>query len=79
MIKLYDKEKGQYLGRITDEELQFLIDNLEEESLTDTDYYINRETLELLKEKGMNENFVKLIESAMGGNDEIEIRYEKVT
>jgi hypothetical protein len=79
MIKLYDKEKGQYLGRIEDEELQFLIDNLEEESLTDTDYYINRETLELLKEKGMNENFAKLIESAMGGNDEIEIRYEKVT
>jgi hypothetical protein len=79
MIKLYDKDTGQYLGRIADEDLQFLIDNLEEESLTDTDYYINRETLELLKEKGMSEDLAKLIEGAMGENDEIEIGYERVT
>jgi processive 1,2-diacylglycerol beta-glucosyltransferase len=79
MVKLYDNDTGQYLGRITDEDLQFLIDNLEEESLTDTDYYINRATLDLLKEKGMSEDFAKLIESAMGGGDEIEIRYERVT
>jgi len=79
MVKLYDNDTGQYLGRITDEDLQFLADNLEEESLTDTDYYINRETLDLLKEKGMSEDFAKLIESAMGGEDEIEIRCERVT
>lgn len=79
MIKLYDNSTGRYLGRIADEELQFLIDNLEEESLTDTDYYINRETLELLKEKGMSEDFAKLIDNAMGGEEEIEIRYERVT
>jgi hypothetical protein len=79
MVKLYDNGTGQYLGRIEDEDLQFLIDNLEEEELTDTDYYINRETLDLLKEKGMSEDLAKLIESAMGGNAEIEIRYEKVT
>jgi processive 1,2-diacylglycerol beta-glucosyltransferase len=78
MVKLYDNSTGQYLGRIEDEDLQFLIDNLEEESLTDTDYYVNRGTLALLKEKGMNEDVAKLIEGAMEGNDEIEIRYEKV-
>jgi hypothetical protein len=78
MVKLYDKKTGQYLGRITEEELQFLIDNLEEESLTDTDYYVNRPTLVLLKEKGMSEGLAKLIESAMGGKNEIEIKYEKV-
>jgi processive 1,2-diacylglycerol beta-glucosyltransferase len=78
MVKLYDKNTGQYLGRIADEELQFLIDNLEEESLTDTDYYVNRETLALLKEKGMSEGLAKLIQSAMGGNKDIEISYEKV-
>ena len=37
MVTLYDKETGQYLGRISEEELQFLIDSLEEESVTDTD------------------------------------------
>jgi hypothetical protein len=77
MIKLYDKNTGQYLGRIEDETFQFLIDNLEEESFTDTDYYIDRKTLDFLKEKGMNETLVKLLEGAMGEGEEIEIRYEK--
>jgi hypothetical protein len=78
MVKLYDKKTRQYLGRISDDELQFLIDNLEEESLTDTDYYINRTTLTALKEGGMSEGLAKLIENAMGGNKDIEIAYERV-
>jgi len=77
MIKLYNVDSGQYLGRITDEDLQFLKRNLEEESSEDSDYYINRETLDLLKEKGMSEDFAKLIESAMGTEGEIELRYEE--
>jgi hypothetical protein len=77
MVKLYDNTTGQYLGTIADEDLQFLIDNLEEESLTDTDYYVDRNTLDLLKEKGMSKTFANLIETAMGGADEVEIRYER--
>jgi hypothetical protein len=77
MVKLYDKKTGQYLGRIADEDLQFLIDHLEEENLTDTDYYINRATLDLLKKNGMNEGFAQMIQNAMGGNKDIEIRYER--
>jgi hypothetical protein len=77
MVKLYDKKIGQYLGSIADEDLQFLIDHLEEENLTDTDYYINRATLDLLKKKGMNEGFAQMIQNAMGGNKDIEIRYER--
>ena len=78
MVKLYEKRTRRYLGRISDEELQFLIDNLEEESLTDTDYYISRATLELLKEKGMSEGLAGLIQGAMGQNDDTEISYERV-
>jgi hypothetical protein len=77
MVKLYDKKTRQYLGRISEEELQFLIDNLEEENLTDQDYYINQATLDLLKEKGMSEALAKLIESALGENDDVEITYER--
>ena len=78
MVKLYDKETGKYLGRIEDEELQFLIDNMEEESSTDVDYYINKTTFNLLKEKGMSKNLTSLIQQAMGKNEEIEIRCERV-
>ena len=77
MVKLYDKNTGQYLGRIDDDQLQFLMDNLEEESLTDADYYINRVTLDLLKEKGMGQDLARMFEGAMGEGDELEIRYEK--
>jgi len=77
MVKLYEKKTRQYLGRISDEELQFLIDNLEEETLTDTDYYINRATLELLKAKGMSQGLAALIEGAMGRKDDTEISYER--
>jgi len=60
MVKLYDKSTAQYLDRISDKELQFLIDDLEEESLTDTDYYINRTTLVLLKGKEDEWRFCKI-------------------
>ncbi len=78
MIRLIDKDTGKYLGRITEEDLKFLQENLEEESTTDLDYYINRETLDLLKEKGMSADFAKLIEDAMGESGEIEIGCEKL-
>lgn len=77
MVRLYDKITNRFLGTITDEELQFLIDNLEEESLTDVDYYLNQTTLAALKEKGMSENIARLLETAMGMTNEIEIRYER--
>lgn len=77
MIKLYEKATDRYLGEVTEEELQFLIDNLEEESLTDVDYYINETMLESLKEKGLSETLARLIESAMGDRKEAEIRYER--
>ena len=77
MVELYDKATNDYLGKISDEELQFLIDNLEEENLTDEDYYIDRTTLEFLKEKGMSSDLVKLIEDAMGDNEGIEILYKR--
>lgn len=79
MVRLYDKATVRYLGEVTEEELQFLIDNLEEESLTDVDYYINETVLESLKEKGMSESLVKVIQSAMGDKGEAEIRYERET
>ena len=40
MIQLHEKETGVFVGTITEAQLQFLIDQLEEESADDTDYYI---------------------------------------
>ena len=77
MFKLYNKATNAYLGEISDEDLRFLKENLEEESLPDEDYYINKDTLYFLKEKGLGESAARMIETAMAQADDIEIRYEK--
>lgn len=78
MVRIYDKGRKKFLGVINEEELQFLADNLEEESITDDDYYINRATLEYLVENGMTPRLRKILEEAMKGRDSIEITWKKV-
>ena len=46
MIQLHDAESGTPVGSITEEQLQFLMEELEEESARDRDYYISTETIE---------------------------------
>lgn len=77
MIQLRDKETGSLLGSITEEELQFLIDNLEEEWEGDNDYYLNRTTIDLLKENGADERLIELLESALGDREDCEIEWVK--
>lgn len=77
MIELYNKANNDYLGKISEEELQFLIDNLEEENMTDEDYYIDKPTLEFLKERNASSYLVKIIEDTMGDNEFIEILYKR--
>ena len=62
MIALHDKETGAFLGTITEAQLQFLIDQLEEESRKDRDYYINRDTLDLFQEQGMDHALLTLLQ-----------------
>jgi hypothetical protein len=42
VIKLYDKETGKFLETIKEQHPRFLMNQLEEESLDDTDYYIKK-------------------------------------
>ena len=75
MIQLRDKERGEVLGAITEDDFQFLVDNLEEESEDDTDYFINRSTIEIFKEKGANNTLIELLENALGDRDDMEIEW----
>lgn len=77
MIQLRNKQTGASIGEITEEQLQFLIDHLEEESDEDTDYYLNRTTLDMLKEKGLDGSFQTLLENAFGGGEELEIEWSR--
>ena len=76
MYELTRKSDQQPLGVISDEEMQFLRNNLEEESLTDDDYTISRLTLEYLRGNGLNSHLAQILETALGGQDDVEIRYQ---
>ncbi len=77
MIKVYNNATGELLGEITDTELQFLIDELEEESLADKDYYLNRATLESFEKKGGDPAMMKVLWKALGDDDGVEIRWSR--
>jgi processive 1,2-diacylglycerol beta-glucosyltransferase len=77
MIALRDKETGAFLGTITEAQLQFLIDQLEEESRTDKDYYINRDTLDLFQGQGIDHALLTLLQQALGTRQEMEIEWSR--
>lgn len=77
MIKLFNKETNQFIGEITETQLQFLIDNLEEESGNDVDYYINIPTIESFQENGAEPGLIDVLKKGLGSNEDMEIRYEK--
>ena len=77
MIKLYDTQSNNLIGEIDEAELQFLVDQLEEESAEDRDYYINRPTLDLLAKRGGDSNLLDILRSALGDRADMEIRWAR--
>ena len=77
MIQIHDKDTGSWIGTLTEENLQFLIDQLEEESGEDQDYYINETTIDLFEESGADKDLVFFLRNALNGRTEMEIRWSR--
>ena len=77
MIQLNDKDTGAFIGTITEDNLQFLTDQLEEESDEDQDYYINEATLDIFEEGEADKALVSLLRGALSGRTEMEIRWSR--
>ncbi len=76
MITLYDANSGKEIGTLTEEQLQFLREQLEEESSTDQDYYINRDTLDMFEDEGADAALLAVLQRALGAREEMDIRWE---
>ncbi len=76
MIKLYDTHKRS-LGAITDGQLQFLIDSMEEESTTDQDYYLDAATVDYLEARGADHQLVQFLRGILDGHDGLTVRWER--
>ncbi len=77
MIALRDKDTGIRLGNISEEELQFLIDALEEESRSDTDYFIDSATIDMLEDEGASAGVVAMLRGSLQGREGIEVSWSR--
>jgi processive 1,2-diacylglycerol beta-glucosyltransferase len=76
-ITLYDNDSDAALGVISENDLQFLIDNLEEETSDDRDYYLRPETVAMLGERQGSPALMELLQAALGDREGIEIRWQR--
>ena len=78
MVKVFNKATNELLGRISDEELAFLQDQLEEEGINDRDYYIRRETIEEFENSAdATEHLATILKTGLRNDDAVEIRWER--
>jgi hypothetical protein len=75
VIQLHGADTGGRVGEITETQLQFLIDQLEEDPGDPESYYIDGPTIELLKSAGADEGLVSLLERAINQRDGLSIRW----
>jgi hypothetical protein len=78
MIKVSDKDTGAPIGEISEAQLKYLQDALEEESRDDRDYYINETTIDGFEQSGADTELVKFLRYALNGRTEMEIRWVRV-
>jgi processive 1,2-diacylglycerol beta-glucosyltransferase len=75
VVQLFDNDDNRLLGTITDEQLQFLADQLEEESADDTDYYVTADTLDMLAQAGADADLLRVLREALGEREGVEVHW----
>jgi len=79
-IQLYREHPGTYereiLGTITENQLDFLMENLEEEFEEDEEYFLNADTVDYLRDQGADGMLLAMLEKALAGTqDGVDILY----
>jgi hypothetical protein len=77
MINLYAGRDTTPAGQLTDEQLQFLIDNLEEEWEGDQDYYLDGPTLDFLAAREADAGLLALLRAALGEKESGTVRWDR--
>lgn len=77
MIRVRDKETGTELGTLSDEQLNELAEFLEEESSDDADYYISRDTVDMLEDASGDSDLIAFLRKALGDRTEMEIAWSR--
>ena len=76
-VRISDKASGSNIGTVSREEFQFLVDQLEEESSTDADYFIDSATIDMLEDNGGSATLVAMLRAAVGESEGIDITWQQ--
>ncbi|HEY0189863.1 MAG TPA: hypothetical protein VGC42_01995 [Kofleriaceae bacterium] len=76
MPRLTRIDTGDKIGKITKKQLAFLVEQLEEEHEEDEDYYIDRDTLELMSDNGIDPELLAMLEKALGDDDSMDVSWD---
>jgi hypothetical protein len=77
MVYVYRKSTGDLLGEIGEDDLQFLIDQMEEESMKDQDYSITNMEIAYFVENGASSELITLLRQALGEQSEVIILWSR--
>ena len=70
MIYLYAK-----IGELSEEQLDVLVENLEEEWTDDRDYFINKAMIDMLQAKGADSALLAMLREALGNKEDLDIMW----
>lgn len=75
MPALYLKDSQQHLADLSDSDLAAMQEAMEEESSSDRDYFIDLDTVYLLRAVGLSETVAVALEKAIGDSDGIDVAW----
>jgi hypothetical protein len=76
MPRLIRLDTGDEIGTINDKQLAFLVAQLEEGNEDDNEYFVDRDTLELMSDNGADPELLALLEKGLGDDDEMDVAWE---
>jgi len=77
MPRLINAESGAVIGEISDEQLEFLVEQLVEEDDEDRDYFLDLETIDLLEDSGADDALIMLLRKGLGSSEGIDVRWTR--
>ncbi|HEY0971807.1 MAG TPA: hypothetical protein VGE02_12635 [Gemmatimonadales bacterium] len=77
MIDFRDVQTGLVVGRISEEQLRFIVDQLEEEWQYDRDYYLDEATVAHLAGQGADDALLATLRQALRGRKSIEVEWSR--
>jgi len=70
-------QDGAVAGEINEEQFAFIREQFEEESPTDTSYYVDEPTLALLEESGADTGLIAILRAAVAPEADGEVRWQR--